>query len=196
MEKQLADLQSQLAEQQEKSSDTDKADEDGAGRDRFGTPKESAMQKDEAGSDDSPSALLALGVSLDRAQESNALAARAQADADRMNRELDYAANHPIEALRLTDATSIQHKQGEIAAVKSTAAKAQEAQSSALQNASDALAESHEPTPAEDVPASGTQQKSGQESEPSPHAAGDRQEQARNAYTKKTADLPNIHIQI
>ena len=92
MMQQLADLQKQMAE---------------------------AMRADKKSREDARLAnLISAGASLQQSKESGAFAAKAQSAAQRMERELDYATNHPIEALRLTNPEAMQNRQKELASLQ------------------------------------------------------------------------------
>lgn len=104
MMQQLADLQKQMAEatRADKKSE-DESDASGSARDRFGTASVQDKKGDKKSQEDARLAnLLSAGASLQQSKEGGAFAAKAQSAAQRMERELDYATNHPIEALRLT----------------------------------------------------------------------------------------------
>ena len=120
MMQQLADLQKQMAEatRADKKSE-DESDAPGSARDRFGTASVQDKKSDKKSQEDARLAnLLSAGASLQQSKESGAFAAKAQSAAQRMERELDYATNHPIEALRLTNLEAMQNRQKEIASLQ------------------------------------------------------------------------------
>ncbi|MEX5284894.1 hypothetical protein QCO44_04440 [Selenomonas sputigena] len=120
MMQQLADLQKQMAEamRADKKSE-DENDAPGSVRDRFGTANVQDKKSGKKSQEDARLAdLLSAGASLQQSKESGAFAAKAQSVAQRMERELDYATNHPIEALRLTNPEAIQNRQKEIASLQ------------------------------------------------------------------------------
>lgn len=120
MMQQLADLQKQMAEatRADKKSE-DESDASGSARDRFGTASVQDKKVDKKSREDARLAnLLSAGASLQQSKESGAFAAKAQSAAQRMERELDYATNHPIEALRLTNPEAMQNRQKEIASLQ------------------------------------------------------------------------------
>ena len=117
MMQQLADLQKQMAEatRADKKSE-DESDAPGSARDRFGTASVQDKKSDKKSREDARLAnLLSAGASLQQSKESGAFAAKAQSAAQRMEREPDYATNHPIEALRLTNPEAMQNRQKELA---------------------------------------------------------------------------------
>lgn len=120
MMQQLADLQKQMAEatRADKKSE-DESDAPGSARDRFGTASVQDKKSDKKSREDARLAnLLSAGASLQQSKESGAFAAKAQSAAQRMERELDYATNHPIEALRLTNPEAMQNRQKELASLQ------------------------------------------------------------------------------
>ena len=120
MMQQLADLQKQMAEatRADKKSE-DESDAPGSARDRFGTASVQDKKSDKKSQEDARLAnLLSAGASLQQSKESGAFAAKAQSAAQRMERELDYATNHPIEALRLTNPEAMQNRQKELASLQ------------------------------------------------------------------------------
>ena len=120
MMQQLADLQKQMAEatRADKKSE-DESDAPGSARDRFGTASVQDKKGDKKSREDARLAnLLSAGASLQQSKESGAFAAKAQSVAQRMERELDYATNHPIEALRLTNPEAMQNRQKELASLQ------------------------------------------------------------------------------
>ena len=120
MMQQLADLQKQMAEatRADKKSE-DESDASGSARDRFGTASVQDKKVDKKSREDARLAnLLSAGASLQQSKESGAFAAKAQSAAQRMERELDYATNHPIEALRLTNPEAMQNRQKELASLQ------------------------------------------------------------------------------
>ena len=120
MMQQLADLQKQMAEatRADKKSE-DESDAPGSARDRFGTASVQDKKGDKKSREDARLAnLLSAGASLQQSKESGAFAAKAQSAAQRMEREPDYATNHPIEALRLTNPEAMQNRQKEIASLQ------------------------------------------------------------------------------
>ena len=120
MMQQLADLQKQMAEatRADKKSE-DESDAPGSARDRFGTASVQDKTGDKKSQEDARLAdLLSAGASLQQSKESGAFAAKAQSAAQRMERELDHATNHPIEALRLTNPEAMQNRQKELASLQ------------------------------------------------------------------------------
>lgn len=120
MMQQLADLQKQMAEamRPDKKSEGE-GDAPGSARDRFGTASVQDKTGDKKSQEDARLAdLLSAGASLQQSKESGAFAAKAQSAAQRMERELDYATNHPIEALRLTNPEAMQNRQKELASLQ------------------------------------------------------------------------------
>lgn len=159
MMQQLADLQKQMAEatRTDKKSE-DESDASGSARDRFGTASVQDKKVDKKSREDARLAdLLSAGASLQQSKESGAFAAKAQSAAQRMERELDYATNHPIEALRLTNPEAMQNRQKEIASLQlginqMRAAQAYGVQAANAPTANNAPA-SDAPAPAEDADA-------------------------------------------
>ena len=125
MMQQLADLQKQMAE----ATRTDKKS------------REDARLAD----------LLSAGASLQQSKESGAFAAKAQSAAQRMERELDYAINHPIEALRLTNPEAMQNRQKELASLQLGINQMRAAQAYGVQAANAPASDA--PAPAEDADA-------------------------------------------
>ena len=120
MMQQLADLQKQMAEatRADKKSE-DESDAPGSARDRFGTASVQDKKSDKKSQEDARLAnLLSAGASLQQSKESGTFAAKAQSAAQRMERELDHATNHPIEALRLTNPEAMQNRQKELASLQ------------------------------------------------------------------------------
>ena len=120
MMQQLADLQKQMAEatRADKKSE-DESDASGSARDRFGTASVQDKTGDKKSQEDARLAdLFSAGASLQQSKESGAFAAKAQSAAQRMERELDHAKNHPIEALRLTNLEAMQNRQKEFASLQ------------------------------------------------------------------------------
>ena len=120
MMQQLADLQKQMAEamRPDKKSEGE-GDAPGSARDRFGTASVQDKTGDKKSQEDARLAdLLSAGASLQQSKESGAFAAKAQSAAQRMERELDHATNHPIEALRLTNPEAMQNRQKELASLQ------------------------------------------------------------------------------
>lgn len=149
MMQQLADLQKQMAEamRADKKSE-DESDASGSARDRFGTASVQDKKGDKKSREDARLAnLLSAGASLQQSKESGAFAAKAQSVAQRMERELDYATNHPIEALRLTNPEAMQNRQKEIASLQLGINQMRAAQAYGVQTAN---------APASDAPAEDT----------------------------------------
>ena len=120
MMQQLADLQKQMAEamRPDKKSEGE-GDAPGSARDRFGTASVQDKTGDKKSQEDARLAdLLSAGASLQQSKESGTFAAKAQSAAQRMERELDHATNHPIEALRLTNPEAMQNRQKELASLQ------------------------------------------------------------------------------
>ena len=120
MMQQLADLQKQMAEamRPDKKSEGE-GDASASARDRFGTASVQDKTGDKKSQEDARLAdLLSAGASLQQSKESGAFAAKAQSAAQRMERELDHATNHPIEALRLTNPEAMQNRQKELASLQ------------------------------------------------------------------------------
>lgn len=120
MMQQLADLQKQMAEATRADKNReDESDAPGNARDRFGTASVRDRNGDKKSREDAHIAdLIFAGASLHQSKESGAFAAKAQSVAQRMEHELDYATNHPIEALRLTNPEVMQNRQKEIASLQ------------------------------------------------------------------------------
>ena len=97
----------------------DESDASDSARDRFGTASVQDKKVDKKSREDARLAnLISAGASLQQSKESGAFAAKAQSAAQRMERELDYATNHPIEALRLTNPEAMQNRQKELASLQ------------------------------------------------------------------------------
>ena len=153
MMQQLADLQKQMAEatRADKKSE-DESDAPGSARDRFGTASVQDKKSDKKSQEDARLAnLLSAGASLQQSKESGAFAAKAQSVAQRMERELDYATNHPIEALRLTNPEAMQNRQKELASLQLGINQMRAAQAYGVQAANAPTSDA--PAPAEDADA-------------------------------------------
>lgn len=153
MMQQLADLQKQMAEatRADKKSE-DESDAPGSARDRFGTASVQDKKSDKKSQEDARLAnLLSAGASLQQSKESGAFAAKAQSAAQRMERELDYATNHPIEALRLTNPEAMQNRQKELASLQLGINQMRAAQAYGVQAANAPTSDA--PAPAEDADA-------------------------------------------
>ena len=153
MMQQLADLQKQMAEatRADKKSE-DESDAPGSARDRFGTASVQDKKSDKKSQEDARLAnLLSAGASLQQSKESGAFAAKAQSAAQRMERELDYATNHPIEALRLTNPEAMQNRQKELASLQLGINQIRAAQAYGVQAANAPTSDA--PAPAEDADA-------------------------------------------
>lgn len=153
MMQQLADLQKQMAEatRADKKSE-DESDAPGSARDRFGTASVQDKKSDKKSQEDARLAnLLSAGASLQQSKESGAFAAKAQSAAQRMERELDYATNHPIEALRLTNPEAMQNRQKELASLHLGINQMRAAQAYGVQAANAPTSDA--PAPAEDADA-------------------------------------------
>lgn len=153
MMQQLADLQKQMAEatRADKKSE-DESDASGSARDRFGTASVQDKKVDKKSREDARLAdLISAGASLQQSKESGAFAAKAQSAAQRMERELDYATNHPIEALRLTNPEAMQNRQKEIASLQLGINQMRAAQAYGVQAANAPASDA--PAPAEDADA-------------------------------------------
>ena len=153
MMQQLADLQKQMAEamRADKKSE-DESDASGSARDRFGTASVQDKKGDKKSREDARLAnLFSAGASLQQSKESGAFAAKAQSVAQRMERELDYATNHPIEALRLTNPEAMQNRQKEIASLQLGINQMRAAQAYGVQTANAPASDA--PAPAEDADA-------------------------------------------
>ena len=153
MMQQLADLQKQMAEatRADKKSE-DESDAPGSARDRFGTASVQDKKGDKKSREDARLAnLLSAGASLQQSKESGAFAAKAQSAAQRMEREPDYATNHPIEALRLTNPEAMQNRQKELASLQLGINQMRAAQAYGVQAANAPTSDA--PAPAEDADA-------------------------------------------
>ena len=153
MMQQLADLQKQMAEatRTDKKSE-DESDASGSARDRFGTASVQDKKGDKKSREDARLAnLLSAGASLQQSKESGAFAAKAQSAAQRMERELDYATNHPIEALRLTNPEAMQNRQKEISSLQLGINQMRAAQAYGVQTANAPASDA--PAPVEDADA-------------------------------------------
>ena len=153
MMQQLADLQKQMAEatRADKKSE-DESNASGSARDRFGTASVQDKKGDKKSREDARLAnLLSAGASLQQSKESGAFAAKAQSAAQRMECELAYATNHPIEALRLTNPEAMQNRQKGIASLQLGINRMRAAQAYGVQTAN--APASDVPAPAEDADA-------------------------------------------